>query len=352
MRSSTRSIIPILVHVLLWILFGFSLLFYHPLTWGFSLPVQFWMKQLFVLAILAGSYYLNANFLVPRFLLKRQTYLYVTLLIAAIIVAVSLNQLADSLLNIRELMSRESKLTQPRPARHGIDMFTLTIICLVQGISTSITSIKKWQLDSETYQLQEKERVSSELSFLKAQINPHFFFNTLNNIYALTHIDIDASRKALLKLSRMMRYVLYDTSQNMTSLTKEISFIQDYIELMRLRFTDKVTLHIDIPVPAKDMPIAPMLFLPFIENAFKHGVSVTQPAEISISLKEDNGTIVMKTSNLIFIDQAKVLDENSGIGLANTERRLKLVYPGKHKITINNAVNSNKFEVELILNLS
>lgn len=346
-----RSAIPILVHVLLWILFGFSLLFYHPLTWGFSVPIQFWLKQLFVLAILAGSYYLNANYLVPRFLLKRQTYLYVALLIAAIVIAVIMVQLADNLLNVRELMIRDSKAPSPRPVRQGIDMFTLTMVCLVQGISTSLTSIKKWQVDSETYQIQEKERVSSELSFLKAQINPHFFFNTLNNIYALTHIDIDASRKALLKLSRMMRYVLYDTSQNMTSLTKEISFIQDYIELMRLRFTDKVTLHVDIPVPSKDTPIAPMLFLPFIENAFKHGVSVTHPAEIGISLKEENDTIVMKISNSVFVDQGEVLDENRGIGLANTERRLKLVYPGKHQLIINNAVNGNKFEVELILNL-
>lgn len=351
MKYSVRSIIPVLVHVLLWALFGFILFFYHPLTWGFSVPIQFWIKQTLLLLLLAGTYYLNANFLVPQFLFKKRTYFFIALLLMMVIVTVAFVQLTENLLRVRELMSRVAFRPDRRPPPPNIDMFTLTMVCLVAGISTSVTSIRKWQLDSKIRSLLEQEKVSSELLFLKAQINPHFFFNTLNNIYALTHIDIDASRKSLLKLSRMMRYVLYETSQDFTSLRKEIAFIRDYIELMQLRFTEKVELHVDIPAPENDVTIAPMLFLPFIENAFKHGISVTSSAEIFVSLKQVKGGIIMRVSNQVFEKHSGAVNEDSGIGLFNTERRLNLLYPGKHMLKVNHDTGTNNFEVELKLYL-
>src|SRR5580698_6267334 len=140
---------------------------------------------------------------------------------------------------------------------------------------------------------------SSELSFLKAQINPHFFFNTLNNIYALTLVNADTSRKAIHQLSRMMRYVLYDTQNSTTLLSQEVAFIKDYISLMQLRLTDVVKIDFKSPGALKDLAIAPMIFLPFIENAFKHGVSATQPSNINIAVKQNNNTIELEVVNTI-----------------------------------------------------
>lgn len=112
----------------------------------------------------------------------------------------------------------------------------------------------------------EQQKTDSELSFLKAQINPHFFFNTLNNIYALTMINVESSRQVLLKLSRMMRYVLYETQKDGVLLSQEIAFVQDYIELMQLRLTDKVEVIFKRPTPLKEVTITPMLRLPFVEK--------------------------------------------------------------------------------------
>ena len=171
--------------------------------------------------------------------------------------------------------------SSPTQRRH-IDTPTIIISALVLVIGTSITVIQKWQKDKQEREELEKEKVTSELSFLKAQINPHFFFNTLNNIYALTQVDADEAGKAIHQLSRMMRYLLYETQQGQTMLSQEIAFVKDYISLMQLRLTDAVKVIIDTPAHLLDMPMAPMMLLPFVENAFKHGVSATQQSHINI----------------------------------------------------------------------
>ena len=180
----------------------------------------------------------------------------------------------------KELIKAFTRLRLPRGK--PIDRPTIIISALVLGIGTSITVIQKWQKDKQEREALEKEKVSSELSFLKAQINPHFFFNTLNNIYALTQVDADKAGKAIHQLSRMMRYLLYETQQGQTMLGREIAFVKDYISLMQLRLTDAVKVIIDTPPHLLDMPMAPMMLLPFVENAFKHGVSATQQSHIDI----------------------------------------------------------------------
>ena len=141
---------------------------------------------------------------------------------------------------------------QKGPPKHrgGKDhSWDFAIATSAPGFASNRSAIQKWQKDKQLHQEMEQDRVSSELSFLKAQINPHFFFNTLNNIYALTHVNADVSRKAIHQLSRMMRYVLYDTQNSTTMLSQEIAFIKDYISLMELRLTDVVK--IDFTSPAR-----------------------------------------------------------------------------------------------------
>ncbi|MDB5243398.1 MAG: signal transduction histidine kinase LytS, partial [Spirosoma sp.] len=198
----------------------------------------------------------------------------------------------------------------------------------------------------------EQAKTTSELSFLKAQINPHFFFNTLNNIYALTLVDVELARDALHRLSRMMRYVLYETQNGTASLSKEVSFVGDYIQLMQLRLTDKVTVTLNTPSPLHDQPIAPMLLLPFVENAFKHGVSALQPSLIAINIQQEQNKLLLEVRNTLFMDKNHSLEAGSGIGLTNTRRRLDLLYPGQYALHINEHTPEGEYQVQLTLNLS
>ena len=246
----------------------------------------------------------------------------------------------------------------PRPppgipviARMGA-LFTIIITALVIGISTTITAIQKWQKDNQERKELEKDKVTSELSFLKAQINPHFFFNTLNNIYVLTEVDPEVAGEAIHQLSKMMRYLLYDTQQGDTMLSQEIAFVKNYISLMKLRLTDVVKINIDIPANLQDMPLAPMIFLPFVENAFKHGVSATQQSHIDIIILQKDKVLDLTVKNSIMKDNSVSLDTNSGIGLVNTRRRLDLLYPGKYKLDISELNAGNEYTVHLVLDLS
>lgn len=352
---SKSKLITILIHILIWAVFGLAVFFYQPLTWNFNAPLQLWLKQALVLLMLVGSYYFNAFVLVPKFLLKNHTGYYFLLLIIIIASILFLSSYLDRILNLHQLMDAAfRKLGPPRRHRpdHGWDVLLMAIIALVIGISTSVTAIQKWQKDNHAREELEKDKVTSELSFLKAQINPHFFFNTLNNIYALTVVDSEVAGKAIHQLSRMMRYLLYDTQQGHTMLSQEIAFVKDYISLMQLRLTDVVKVTIDTPAGLKDLPLAPMIFLPFVENAFKHGVSATQHSHIDIVFVQSDKVLDLTVKNSIMKDNSVSLDTNSGIGLVNTRRRLDLLYPGKYTLDINEENAFNEYTVHLVLDLS
>jgi len=143
--------------------------------------------------------------------------------------------------------------------------------------------------------------------------------------------------------------VLYETQHGTVLLSQEIAFAQDYIQLMQLRLTDKVTVHLTPPDPLHDVSIAPMLFLPFIENAFKHGVSAVEKSRIDIQIRQVKSKIFVEVRNTLFSDKRTVLDESNGIGLSNTQRRLDLLYPGKYHLDVNENKEENEFEVHLEL---
>lgn len=318
------------------------------------MPFQFWIKQGCILVMLIIVFYVNSKILVPQLLLKNQTLTFILVILAVAILAGPFIKVIDEALNLPALMTKAfSDLGIPRPPKRSdrIDIFLIMMTLFMFGISTSVTLIQKWQADKQSREALEKEKIGSELSFLKAQINPHFFFNTLNNIYALTHVDVDKSRKALHKLSRMMRYLLYETQSGITPLSKEVSFIVDYIELMKLRLTDTTTVVFEEPMLKSDPQIAPMLFLPYIENAFKYGVSTTVPSVITISIELNGKELAMIVKNSIFKSNALTADEYGGIGLSNTKRRLELLYPGKHTFSAYLTEDTKTFIVNLNLTL-
>ncbi len=353
--KSKSKLVTIIIHVLTWGVFG-MIYYFQPLTANIPLPYQLWIKQSIILGLLVIAFYLNSFILVPELLLKNRNGIYFLVIVSIATIIVLLNIYVDEWLNLPQLMDiafhKHGPIKHHSGRNHDWDFYMIAIIALVLGVSTSITAIQKWQFDKQVHQEMEQDKISSELSFLKAQINPHFFFNTLNNIYALTLINADTSRKAIHQLSRMMRYVLYDTQNSTTQLSQEIAFIKDYISLMQLRLTDVVKIDFSSPAALKDMAIAPMIFLPFIENAFKHGVSATQASYINIAVKQNNNTIELEVVNTIIKEQSNNLEEASGIGLNNTRRRLDLLYPGKHILTINENTAENIYSVHLTLDLS
>jgi len=340
----------IAVHLLAWALLGFVLMFYQPLSWGVSLPASFWIKQTLNFLILAGLFYLNALYIVPQFLLKNKITAFVLCISGMVMLLLFTSKFVDAQLHVHDQMDAIMRGPGPRP-RGFIDGILLMTSLLVLGISTTLAVIQRWQTDAHIRESVEKQNITSELAFLKAQINPHFFFNTLNNIYALSYTDVPVSRDAILKLSRMMRYLLYETQHDTSLLSQEISFIKDYIELMKLRMQTSSNVVFHEPNPDKTYSIAPMLLLPFIENAFKHGIDALQNAEIKIELSADQGMLRLEIQNQIFKEKNTSNMENGGIGLTNTRRRLNLLYPDKHRLVIEENKIDKTYQVTLTINL-
>ena len=372
-QSSYSKLIIVMVHVLVWAVFGLAIFYYQPVISDFEIPYQFWIKQTVELSLLIITFYFNAAVLVPRFLLRNHPVSYFLIVIGIVLAILITNRKLDKEYaasqerNLRQSAEQSRRRIPQQPpeqgrrrsplifipgGRGGLGItLTVSITALVIGISTAITAIQKWQKDNQERKELEKEKVTSELSFLKAQINPHFFFNTLNNIYVLTAEDPKVAGEAIHQLSKMMRYLLYDTQQGKNMLSQEIAFVKNYIHLMKLRMTDVVRINIDTPVHLQDMPLAPMILLPFVENAFKHGVSATQQSYVDIIIMQKEKVLDITVNNSIMKDNSLSLDSNSGIGLVNTRRRLDLLYPGRYKLDIS-TTNATAYSVHLILDLS
>ncbi len=357
-----RTLTP-LIHVLGWGLLGLTFLLFQPFSSHVVLPPQYWVKQGVLLLVWIATFYFTAGVSVPRLLLRGHTGWFVLALLVTTLAVVGLNWLLETSLHLPELMRQafhvaggnipdagRPRIGAPRPSSHRFDFVGLLITLLVLGISTAITVVRHWQHDAQVRERLEQQRVSAELAMLKAQINPHFFFNTLNNIYSLTLIDGERARAALHRLSRMMRYVLYDTAAGPTQLSKEVAFVQDYITLMQLRLTDRVAITFDHPEPVREMAIAPMILLPYVENAFKHGVAATQASSIYIGLRQPTpNQLEIEVRNTLLPAPATDLAGSNGIGLANTRRRLDLLYPGQYTLRVTERTPENEFAVHLSL---
>ncbi|WP_233530758.1 sensor histidine kinase [Gelidibacter salicanalis] len=187
-------------------------------------------------------------------------------------------------------------------------------------------------------------KLESELQHLHYQLQPHFFFNSLNNIYSMVDISPEQAKKSIHSLSKLMRYMLYETNMDLVPLSKEIDFIKKYIDLMKLRVSDKTEVSYNFPEEETGIKIAPLLFISLIENAFKHGVSATKESYINISMTSNEKTVQFAIENDNF---PKKTDDKSGsgIGLQNLEKRLELLYPNKH--SFNTSVKDNNFLIDL-----
>ena len=198
----------------------------------------------------------------------------------------------------------------------------------------------------------ENERLTAELNFLKAQINPHFLFNTLNNLYYLAYTQSSNTTEVIAKLSQMMRYMIYDSNYPLVPLSKEIEYMENYISLERLRLNDEIPIKfVREGGNSQEFLIAPLIFITFLENAFKHGVSNNHPkAWVNISIRIQGKECVYKVQNSKLPFTKPEAEEKSGIGLQNVKRRLELSYPGKHRLTVENLQDS--YSVQLNIEIS
>jgi len=363
--NTFQRIITPLIHVLAWGLLALTLLVFQPSAGHVVLPAAYWVKQGLLLVLWVAAFYLTSRVSVPRLLLRGHSGWFVVALAGTALSLVLAGRALEQALHLPELMRQAfhaadaaaGRLPQrpqgPRPPRSRFDLVSLLITLLVLGIATAISMVQHWQQEARLRERLDQQRVEAELSLLKAQINPHFFFNTLNNIYSLTLIDGEQARAALHRLSRMMRYVLYDTANGEALLSQEVAFIQDYITLMQLRLTDRVRVVFEHPEPVREVRIAPMLLLPFVENAFKHGVAATQASSIHIILRQPtSGQLEVVVRNTLLPVTSTDLAGSNGIGLVNTRRRLDLLYPGRYSLRVDQHTPQNEFAVELELQVA
>jgi sensor histidine kinase YesM len=217
----------------------------------------------------------------------------------------------------------------PRFRGYFSALFCLTIL----AISTSIRVTEGWYSNEKQKKEMENQKLGAELSLLKSQINPHFFFNTLNSIYSLAIVKSDRTPEAVLKLSELMRYIIYDTERKTVPLSKEVEYIANYIELQRLRLPDGVKVKLKTDLGDADAVIEPLLLLPFVENAFKHGVDVEKGGSILIDIKLTGNEIKLHVVNPLVDDNNNIADKHRGIGVNNTLKRLKLLYQDNFTFT-------------------
>ena len=219
-----------------------------------------------------------------------------------------------------------------RPWQHAVRFFAgnAMLYLMVVSASVAIRMTGGWYKAETERQRLEHSHTKAELQNLKSQLNPHFLFNTLNNIYSLIQIDPPRAQQVVHELSRLLRYVLYDSSQATVPLNAEIDFLKDYIELMRIRQPHHVKVFVSLPDAPSQTPIAPLLFISLVENAFKHGVSNEMPSHITIDLHETDNQLNCTIKNSYFPKPASDRS-GSGIGLKNLSKRLEMIYPGRYR---------------------
>lgn len=320
-----KRLITVSVHVLVWaVILNIPYLLFDNPPKGISNYFKSWIPTIATAAIFYGNYF----YLIPKLLFSRKTwtFVFVNLLFYAVIIII--------FEEVRIHLIPPPTAPPPPPSMSQFSFRFLISFVLFTSLSVAIRITLQWFRSEELRNALEMENLTTELLNLKNQLNPHFLFNTLNNIYSLVNRNKEMAQEAILQLANLMRYLLYDSNGKFVLLNKEIDFANHYIDLMKLRVMPGVKIDYQFQRDTSNIQIAPLLFISLIENAFKHGVSDSQPSFIKMDLKlRDNNVIVFSICNSSFPknDQDR---SGSGIGLENLRKRLTLLYPGKHEFLI------------------
>ena len=322
------------------------------------LSIGYWVFCLTYILI----FYLNSYVLIPAFYFKRKYLFYITIVLALFIL-VSYCRPFELLLQHHRPHFRPPSSDMfatdhgvykpgnggppqgPGPRSMRIDIVSIFLYIMTIALGMALQVTRQWRTSRQQVARAEADKAQAELSFLKAQINPHFLFNTLNNIYTLAYTKNEKTADSIMKLSNIMRYVTDDVSQHFVPLQLEVDCINDFIELQRLRLSKKVLVDFTVKGRLENKSIVPLLLITFVENVFKYGISNHENATITIQLVADERSITFYCHNKIF--KPAGTPQRTGIGIANAKKRLEHLYPNKHLLNITN--ENGFFSVELIL---
>lgn len=373
----------IVIHLMAWLLFfSLPLVFEHRHHQGEHVETMFDLNYyrwpiLLCDGLLIVFFYINYNLLIPNYFLKRKFWSYFGIILLCQVTFIALpskwephdkedasrdieafqkfHNLKDTTaLTFGEWEKMERIEHEERERNWGLatgpvhffesSIFLFLLIWLMSSglrMSSFLYGIAERQKEADA------EKTKSELNLLKMQVNPHFLFNTLNNIYSLAMLKDDRTATAVLKLSELMRYQLEQSNNEKVALDKEINFIENYVALQRIRLSEKACIEFICENKNPQSQIAPLVLITFIENAFKHGISTHERSKILIKLHSENSLLQLSVSNQIFQNLQE--EAPSGLGLENVKRRLQLAYPDKHQLEIKK--QEGTFEVLLKINL-
>jgi LytS/YehU family sensor histidine kinase len=298
------------------------------------------IRVIFYIAVV----YFNLLVLFPKYLKKNKFYLYTALLIITVVILTPIESFFHYLLFFRKVSLAEMFQLDSN-SKIFLGSFFMAFS------STLYKIINDWAFHQNEKIDLKRQSLQSELNFLKSQINPHFLFNTLNSLYALTLKKSDKAPEIVLRLSEMMRYMLYECNESKVPLSSEIQYIKNYLELEKLRHGKSFNIQLNIDGDANGQLIAPLIFIPFLENSFKHGIDHhIDEGFVNINIDIVDSKLSLFVENSKSKIQPKKKKNSGGIGLVNVKRRLDLVYPNKHELNLTN--NEDAFNVSLSLDLS
>lgn len=301
------------------------------------------LRSFIFTCLLLVFFYLNYYVFIPKLYITKKYILFSVSIIISFLVILYLPNLFHAVRRHNDIMPEGNPHHFPPPKHPFGLIINHAFFQFIGVLALSILLRLREQLKRI-----EKEKTNAELFYLKAQINPHFLFNTLNSIYSLAIQKNEQTANSIVKLSEMMRYVLSDSDTHFVSLEKELNYISNYIELQRMRLTSNVELHFDLKGDFNNKKIAPLIIIPFIENAFKHGVNSEENSKIEISIITMDTTVKLVVKNNCVTTNNNTLNK-SGLGIENTKKRLALLYPESHTLAIEKS--NNIFSVTLVLNI-
>ncbi len=327
-------------HIFIWVfLVGFFGYIVHA---NAKLSTDYMLVLLLYSVIDIGLFYVNYLSLIPRFLNKKLYSKYAVAIVVVLVVFGVGKYGIGLLLKPYVLIHNKTEVIG-----FGEFFLSTTITNLIfLLLSAALKFTVDWFLNERIQRDLENQRLTAELAFLKSQINPHFLFNSLNSIYSLAYQRSATTPEAILKLSEIMRYMLYECNDNKVDLSKELQYLQNYIDLQKIRFSDKAYIDYKVEGVIQSQQIVPLLLIAFIENAFKHGISSDPLTPIRLLIDVDEEHLHFYIQNKKHHNNR---DASGGIGLNNVKRRLNLLYPGKYNLDIQDETDTYTVELSLVL---
>jgi len=332
----------IALHILFWV---FNTLIFTFIEGGYS---QEFLRGFYLeLGFLPGRLlvvYINYFWLLPKYLLQSRYFPYISYTFISLIIGSFIHRMVMHFYMEEAVMG----FTEPNPFWNLVGFVQAGIIILIPFMFLiGLTVLTKWKSAEQKADSFEKEKLAAELNYLRSQINPHFFFNTLNSLYGLALNKSEKTPEVVLRLSELMSYVLYEADKAAVSVAEELEQIESYVALEQIRFGNRFEVDIKVEGDTDFAKIPPLILLPFVENAFKHGVNkASKDGWISIYVSYEHERLEFRVTNKVFESETEQ-SENKGLGIKNVSKRLSLLFPDKHQLSC--ARVGNEYHVRLLL---